>query len=114
MVTIREWLGSRWKKQSLREIGAELGVTGQSIRQWVHGFSRPSLAKCREIAAVMAREGLVADPVALYSEAVSFSALARERAQTPLDEPAKIEDTVTADNTPGSDTISVGRLRQEG
>lgn len=109
MKTVREWLRAKWGEKSLREMSMDLRINHQSLRQWALGHSAPSLAACRKIAAVMSSEGLVADPVAIYSEAVAFSAHLREKMRAGLDEPARIEETDPADNTPGSDTISGAR-----
>lgn len=104
MITVRDWLKKEWENKTLRDIAAELGVSAQSVRQWAFGFARPSLPRCRKIAAVMARNGIVVDPVALHVEAVSFTAQARERLPVVLDEPLKTKDNGTADNTVGPNT----------
>jgi hypothetical protein len=109
MITVRDWLKKKWGGSSLRALGAEIGVDQQSVRQWALGLAAPSLRGCRKLSAAMAREGLVADPVALYSEAAAFSAQLREKMRAALDEATKIEETEAEDNTPGSDTISGAR-----
>lgn len=104
MITVRDWLKKEWESKTLRQIASELGVSAQSVRQWAFGFARPSLPRCRKIAEVMGRSGLVVDPIALHAEAVSFTAQARERLPVVLDEPVAADDTGTADNTVGPNT----------
>jgi hypothetical protein len=104
MITVRDWLKKKWGGSSLRALGAEIGVDQQSVRQWALGLAAPSLRGCRKLSAAMAREGLAADPVALYSEAAAFSAQLREKMRAALDEAIKTKDNGTADNTVGPNT----------
>lgn len=104
MITVREWLKKEWETKPLRQLGDDLGVSGQSVRQWAHGYTRPTLPACRKIAAAMAKGGVTVDPVELYAEAGNFTALARERFRAALDEPVAADDTGTADNTVGPNT----------
>jgi hypothetical protein len=106
MKTVREWLGAKWSATSLREVAELVGTNQQSVRQWTLGVAAPTLAGCRKLSAAMAREGLVMAPEDIYTETALFAAQLREKMRGGLDEASKIEETESADNTPGSDTIS--------